>query len=98
MAPKTEIYTWRLSPALKAGLEEAARAQGRSVAELLDEIVAEKLETLERESGEDEGRQRQLHAQAAHFAGCLSGVDSQRSARVRALVRDRLGSRRRSAK
>lgn len=98
MAPKTEIYTWRLSPALKAGLEEAARAQGRSVAELLDEIVAEKLQALEDAAGEDDGRQRQLHARAASFAGCLSGVDSQRSARARALVRERLRNRRRNAK
>ena len=41
MARKSEVYTWRVSPAMKASLEEAARCTNRSVAKLLDEIVAD---------------------------------------------------------
>jgi len=89
MARKTEVYTWRLSPALKAGLEEAARAERRSVAELLDEIVGEHLEGARRRGSEPE-RQRRLHLQAAHFAGRISGSDPRRAERSRDLIRARL--------
>jgi hypothetical protein len=43
MPRKTEIYTWRVSSAMKASLEEVARDTNRSIARLLDEIVAERL-------------------------------------------------------
>ena len=45
MPRKTEVYTWRVSSTMKASLEEAARNTNRSVAQLLDEIVAEHLST-----------------------------------------------------
>lgn len=90
MTRKTEVYTWRVSPALKAGLEEAARAERRTVAQVLDEIVAEHLRSG---SGRDPGeaaRQRRLHQRAAAFAGCIAGRDPRRAERVRELVRARL--------
>jgi hypothetical protein len=96
MSGKTEIYTWRLSRALKAGLEEAARREGRTVAQLLDEIVAEKLEAM-KSAPEEVDRQRRLHELAAGFAGCLSGNDPGRASNTRALVRSRLKRRTRSA-
>ncbi len=89
MARKTEVYTWRVSPALKAGLEEAARAERRSVAALLDQIVGKHLGGARRRVGET-GRQRRLHQQAALFSGRISGSDSRRAERTRALVRARL--------
>jgi len=89
MAAKTEIYSWRVSPALKVGLEEKARAERRTVAQLLDEIVAEHLQAAGSGGGE-EARQRRLHAHAARFAGRLSGSDPDRAARARELVRVRL--------
>ena len=68
MGRKTEVYTWRVSAAMKASLEEAARVTNRSVAKLLDEIVAERLATGE--AGEAElDHQRRLHLRAARFAG-----------------------------
>ena len=73
MARKTEVYTWRVSPVLKAGLEEAARSEKRTVAQLLDEIVAEHLRSGSgRDRGEGE-RQRRLHQRAAAFAGLHRG-------------------------
>ena len=93
MARKTEVYTWRVSPAMKASLEEAARSKKRSVAQLLDEIVAEGLDTAGRESEADAGGQRRLHARAARFLGCLAGGDRRRSERARELVRARLRRR-----
>jgi len=68
---KTEIYTWRLSPMTKAALEEAAREQKRSIADLLEEIVSASLGQSGQES--DAEWQRALHARAAEFAGCLAG-------------------------
>jgi tRNA A37 N6-isopentenylltransferase MiaA len=90
MARKTEVYTWRVSPVLKAGLEEAARSGKRTVAQLLDEIVAEHLRSGSgRDRGEDE-RQRRLQCRAAAFAGRIAGRDPRRAERARELVRARL--------
>ena len=88
---KTEIYTWRLSPVTKAALEEAARKQNRSIADLLEEIVSANLGQSGQES--DAERQRALHARAVEFAGCLAGEDSRRAERARELVRTRLKKR-----
>src|SRR5262245_40458016 len=95
MARKSEVYTWRVSPALKASLEEAARAERRSVADLLDEIVGEHLQG--RGAGErEQDRQRRLHRQAALFAGRISGGDPRRAERSSELVRSRLRRLRRA--
>ena len=90
MARKTEVYTWRVSRALKVGLEEVARAERRTVAQLLDEIVAEHLQAAGTGGRGEAERQRRLHAQGARFAGRLSGADPGRASRARALVRARL--------
>jgi hypothetical protein len=89
MARKTEVYTWRVTRALKSGLEEAARAGSRSVSQLLDEIVAAHLEGLRAGDGDSE-RQRRLQERAARFAGCISGRASRRSESARERVRARL--------
>ena len=93
MPRKTEVYTWRVSSAMKAGLEEAARNTNQSVARLLSEIVAERLDA----AGQNEvelDNQRRLHVRAARFAGRFSGANSNRSERAKALVRARLTERR----
>jgi len=91
---KTEVYTWRLSPVTKAALEEAARRQNRSVADLLEEIVADKLGQTIAEAETEAERQRELHARAARFAGQLFGADPGRAERAASRVRDRLTNRR----
>jgi hypothetical protein len=57
---------------MRAALEEVAWREGRSVAQLLDEIVAAKLDTSSAEPEEDD-RQRRLHDRAADFAGSYQG-------------------------
>jgi hypothetical protein len=89
MSRKTEVYTWRVSAAMKASLEEAARATNRSVARLLDEIVAERLARGPTSEAEMDS-QRRLHARAARFAGRFSGTNPARSEGARVLVRARL--------
>ena len=91
MPAKTEIYTWRLSRATKARLEDAARVRGRSVAQLLDELVASE---LDRERLDAAAERERPHNRARRFAGCLTGGPSRRSERVREVVRARLNKRR----
>lgn len=98
MARKTEVYTWRVSSSTKASLEEAARNTNRSVAQLLDEIVAEHLSTSDHASESESDHQRRLHARAARFLGCMSSGVTRRSERTRELVRARLKRRRAHAR
>jgi len=90
---KTEVYSWRVSAALKSRLEDAARRQRVSVASLLEELVELQLTLKERDLVEDDGRQRELHAAAAAYAGIMSGANPRRSTTVRATIRRRLQSR-----
>jgi hypothetical protein len=94
MPRKTEVYTWRVSPSMKASLEEAARSTNRSVARLLDEIVAERLDATGQTGQAEIDNQRRLHGRAARFAGRFSGIDPLRSAKAKARVRARLAERR----
>jgi predicted transcriptional regulator len=91
---KTEVYSWRVSSALKGRLEDAARRERRSMAALLEELVELQLTLKERGQGEDDDRQRELHANAAAYAGIMSGGNPQRSKTVRAAVRSRLRNHR----
>ena len=93
MAHKTEVYTWRVSSTMKASLEEAARNTNRSVARLLDEIVAERLNAANHTSESEIEKQRRLHARAMRFLGSLSGGSARRSEKTRQLVRARLKRR-----
>jgi hypothetical protein len=96
MAGKTEVYTWRLSLATKTRLEEAARARERSIAQLLEELVAEGLDQVAADDDETE-RQRKLHNRVAKHAGTIAGGGQPRSRQVRERVRARLMRRRRRA-
>ncbi len=94
MSRKSEVYTWRVSSEMKASLEEAARNSKRSVAKLLDEIVAERLDATGQTGEADMNSQRRLHVRAARFAGRFCGTDPVRSERAKARVRARLTERR----
>lgn len=94
MGRKSEVYTWRVTPAMKALLEETARHTSRSVARLLDDLVAEGIETIGQTGEAELEEQRRLHARAATFAGRFSGTDPGRSERARDGIRARLAGRR----
>ena len=94
MPRKTEVYTWRVSSTMKASLEEVARNTNRSVAKLLDEIVAERLDATAQMDEAEMDNQRRLHVRVARFAGRFSGTDPVRSERAKARVRARLTERR----
>jgi hypothetical protein len=96
MRRKTEVYSWRVSPALKSSLEDAARNERRSVARLLDDIVAEHLRLGRTPGGSEALQQRRLHERAARFAGSIAGGQPGRAERARELVRRRLRRRARA--
>ena len=86
---KTEVYSWRVDPELKAGLEEAARGEGTSMARLLERIVNEWLQRSRHES-DDGAEQRRLHAAAARAIGKIHGGDPRRSREASERVRAKL--------
>lgn len=85
---KTEVYSWRLAPERKSALEAEARAAGKTVAEVLDELSTEWLAA--RRTPDDEAEQRRLHKAAAKFVGTISGHDPHRSENVSTLMRQTL--------
>ena len=89
---KSEVYSWRMSPALKSALEQAARAEQISLARLLERIVQEWLEK-EFSAEEEEEVQRRLHEAARACFGTIQGGDpylaEQASERVRLKIRER---------
>jgi hypothetical protein len=90
---KTAVYSWRLSPRLKGELEEAARAEEKSMAELLEKIAQEWLERFKESNGDEEERQRVLHEAVMKCAGTIHGSDPNRAANARFLVRQRIARR-----
>lgn len=89
---KSEVYSWRLSPDLKADLEHAARREGVSVSSLLDRITREWLKARPG-AADDEAEQERIRASAMRFIGKLRGGDPDRSAKVSERVRETLKER-----
>jgi hypothetical protein len=92
---KNEIYTWRLSSELKAVLEEAARDEGTSLAEILDRAVTQWL-TEHGGRNSDEQTQQRLHAAASATFGKIHGGDPLRSTTVRQQIRAKMQQKRAS--
>jgi hypothetical protein len=90
---KSEVYSWRLSPGLKSELEEAARSEQKSMAELLETIAREWLERFKDTNGDDDERQRVLHEAGMKFVGSIHGDDPNRAANARSEVRARIARR-----
>lgn len=89
---KSEVYSWRLTPAMKAALEETAQRERESVAALLDRIVRLWLEAAE--PSVDADGQRRVRTRARRCFGAMSGGNPKRSVEAGALVRARLAKRR----
>jgi hypothetical protein len=91
--PKTEVYSWRLSPALKAALEDVARARGMSLSALLERAARDWL--LGNAPDDRDAEEERARARAMRFVGKLSGATPDRAAdaprRIRARLRRRHG-------
>jgi hypothetical protein len=89
---KTEVYSWRVSPDLKADLEREARLRNSSLSALLDTVTREWLAARHKNDG-DAAEQRRLHAAAAAYIGSIKGDGTPRSENVSKLVKERLRQR-----
>lgn len=85
---KSNVYSWRLEPGLKAALEEEARRRNESLSALLDEIAEQWLDRSS-DIGTEEDRERQdhLHRAAHRCIGTIAGGDSRRAEEARHRVR-----------
>jgi len=90
---KTEVYSWRLSPVLKTQLEEAARAERKSLAELLEKIAEDWLAHSRGRNGTEDERQQQLRSAALKFVGTIQGNDPGRAENARSELRSRIARR-----
>jgi hypothetical protein len=91
---KSEVYSWRLAPDLKAELEQRAREEGIGLAALLERISREWLRAKAAASSADEREQARIKAAAMRAIGTIKGDDPERSERVRERVRARLAQQR----
>jgi hypothetical protein len=81
---KSEVYSWRLSPALKADLEAAARAEKTSVSAVLEHLVRD---WLRERAQVDEAEQKRMRAALLACAGTYKGDGtSATNARVREVM------------
>ena len=92
--PKSEVYSWRVSPELKDRLMRAAHARNSSLAELLDEITTAWL--LQQQDPDEERQQRALQEAARSFVGRLAGNDPHRAEQASERVKQKLRERRRA--
>jgi DNA-directed RNA polymerase specialized sigma24 family protein len=87
---KSEVYSWRLSPRLKAELEEAARAEQKSMAELLEQIAQDWLRRARDQAGSDDDRQQRLHEAALKAIGTIESGRTDRAENARIELRSRI--------
>jgi hypothetical protein len=85
---KTEVYSWRLDAEKKLELEAEARREGKSVAEVLDEISSEWL-NMRRDAHDGDGaEQARIRKRIMVTVGTVRGGDPTRATRSRELVRE----------
>jgi hypothetical protein len=90
---KTEVYSWRVSAEKKLELEAEARREGKSVAQLLDEISSSWLKQRHSTRRDDDAEQQQLRRRLLATAGTVRGGDPTRSGRSRELAREAIWKR-----
>lgn len=90
---KTEVYSWRLAFDLKRSLEEAAKAEKISLAQLLERIVLDWLARKKQPDDREEEQQQQLHQSAAQAFGTIHGGDPNRSGEVSQRMKSKLRKR-----
>lgn len=86
---RSEVYSWRLSPSLKADLERVARSRKIRISAVLDLAVREWLAKNAQEIAGD-GEQKRLHAIAEGCVGVFASGNRRGSQTVRETVRKRL--------
>jgi predicted DNA-binding ribbon-helix-helix protein len=90
---KSEVYSWRLSPVLKTELEEAARAEKKSLAQLLEQIAGDWLSRPREGDPSEEERQQRIRAAVLKTVGTIHGGDPDGAQNARTEVRARIARR-----
>jgi metal-responsive CopG/Arc/MetJ family transcriptional regulator len=86
---KSEVYSLRLSPTLKADLERAARRRKIRMSDVLETAAREWLDRNAVDFADDE-EQKRLHAAVEQCFGTISSGHPRRSEMVSELVRESL--------
>ena len=73
---RTEVYSWRLSAALKSALEEVARGRGISVSALIEEATREWLGEHAAELLDHDAGQERVRARAMRVVGSIRSIES----------------------
>jgi len=95
---KSEVYSWRLTPQLKARLEEAARAEKTTVGGLLEQAMVEWLAKRPLSREDDTDQQRRLRERALKAAGTVSiGLGPYTNERVREVMGEQLEKKHRAS-
>jgi hypothetical protein len=89
---KTEVYSWRVSADLKAGLEREAVKRKLSLSAVLDQAARDWLNKGEADPQGDEEQVR-LHNAASECFGAFAGSNPHRAETSRETVRQRLKRR-----
>ena len=92
--PKSEVYSWRVTPELKQALEEKAQLRGVSLGAMLEEISMEFLSRPAATAADDEAEQQRIWERVKPYIGSIRGGDPDRASQVRERVRERLPRRR----
>lgn len=87
------MYSWRVSSDVKTELEREARRRNISVSAALDVAAREWLHRSKTANESDEDEQRRLKRAASKWLGALASGNTERSEKVRAVVRRRLRTR-----
>lgn len=69
---KSEVYSWRLTPGLKADLEAAARAEKMTIGSVLERLAHDWLAKRRPSDEEDAEQQRRLRERVLAAAGKFS--------------------------
>ena len=89
---RTEVYSWRVSSALKSDLEREARLRKMSLSSVLNSATRDWLKRSASNS-EDDQEQQKLHAAAESCFGVIEGRNPYRAESARLVVRQRLQER-----
>ena len=88
---KTEVYSWRVSPELKADLEAEARERKISLSALLDKIAGDWLRKHRRRPQDEEAEVARIRARANKYIGSMPmGLGPYTNARVREIIGEEL--------
>lgn len=85
---KTEVYSWRVSADRKAELEEEARREGTSLAQLLDQITTGWLTHRRNGRNGDKAEQAAIMRRVMATVGTIRSGDPTLSTRAREVVRE----------